>query len=80
VGNKEKLKKKWNSLKPDEREEIMKVIPKYKLSKPDKQFRKNPETYLNNRSWEDELIIPEQRKNGEEVPQSSVDLTKSIYR
>jgi len=25
-------------------------------STPDKQYRKNPETYLNNKSWNDEII------------------------
>ena len=57
TGSKEKIEKKWNALKPQEREEIMSILPKYKRSQPDKQFRKNPETYLNNRSWEDEIIV-----------------------
>jgi len=34
----------------------MQHLPKYKLSRPDKTFRKDPLTYLNNKSWEDEII------------------------
>lgn len=47
--------KKWNKLKDSEREEIIKTLPTYIKSTPDIQFRKNPITYLNQRTWEDEL-------------------------
>ena len=57
VGDKTKLATKWNKLKDDERYLIMLYIPKYIESQPDKQFRKHPATFLNNRSWEDEIII-----------------------
>lgn len=56
VGEKAKIKKKWLALKQAEREAIMEFIPNYKASQPDKQFRKNPETFLNNKSWNDEII------------------------
>lgn len=56
VGEKGKLKKKWDALNDLEREFAIKHIPNYKLSQPDKKFRKNPETYLNNKSWNDEII------------------------
>lgn len=56
IGDKIKLQKKWNKLKDSDREEIIKYIPKYISSIPDKKFRKNPETFLNNNSWNDELI------------------------
>jgi len=59
TGNKEKIKKKWESLKDVERESIIEYLPAYKLSTPDKQFRKQPATFLNNRSWEDEIVIKE---------------------
>lgn len=51
-----KCESKWNRLKIKEREEIMTHVPKYKISQPDKQFRKNPMTYLNSKSWENEII------------------------
>jgi len=62
VGLKEKLIKKWDKLTQREKEAIMEYIPNYKLCQPDKQFRKNPETFLNNKSWNDELIFPNKPK------------------
>ena len=56
VGDKQKLKKKWNKLTDEERQNAMNYLDLYKKSVPDKQFRKNPETFLNNKSWNDEII------------------------
>lgn len=61
TGERKKLTKKWLALTDEERETIMNYIPKYIECQPDKQFRKNPETFLNNKSWNDELIS---RNNG----------------
>lgn len=60
VGEKGKLTKKWENLKAEERVAAMEHIPRYKLAQPDKKYRKNPDTYINNKSWNDELIY----KNG----------------
>lgn len=56
VGDKQKLKSKWNKLSDRERDQIMEYLPLYKEAVPDKQFRKNPETFLNNKSWLDEIV------------------------
>jgi len=56
IGVKEKLKNKWLKLSDLERENAMNYIDLYKKSVPDKQFRKYPETFLNNKSWNDEII------------------------
>ena len=56
VGDKQKLKKKWNKLTDEEMQNAMNYLDLYKQSVPDKQFRKNPETFLNNKSWNDEII------------------------
>jgi hypothetical protein len=56
VGDKQKLKKKWNKLTDEERQNAMNYLDLYKQSVPDKQFRKNPETFINNKSWNDEII------------------------
>jgi hypothetical protein len=66
VGDKQKLIKKWEDLKDKERELIMAHIPKYKISQPDKKYRKDPQTYLNNKSWNDEIILP---NNGQNITQ-----------
>ncbi len=54
--NKTKTKKKWMNLSNDDRAAIFKSLPDYIKSTPDKTFRKHPMTYLNNRSWEDEIV------------------------
>ena len=54
--NKPDCEKKWDKLKDEERTLIMAHIPKYKLAQPDKKYRKDPKTFLNQQSWNDELI------------------------
>jgi hypothetical protein len=66
VGEKGKLFKKWCALKPCDRTAIMEYIPKYKLAQPDKTYRKHPATFLNNKSWLDELIYAKPVTNGAE--------------
>lgn len=56
VGSKEKLKKKWQKLPRDTRRRIIEYIPLYVTATPDKKYRKNFETFLNNQSWNDEII------------------------
>ncbi|MBE0663987.1 MAG: hypothetical protein IH597_16135 [Bacteroidales bacterium] len=58
VGNKEKLRRRWLALSDSDRQAAMDYIPLYLHTQPDKKFRKNPETFLNNKSWTDELIFP----------------------
>lgn len=53
---KEKTFNKWKNLKQYEIDEILQYVPNYVRSTPDPQFRKNPLTFLNNRSWKDEII------------------------
>lgn len=56
VGCKAKLEKKWNSMSLKDRKAAIEYIPLYVIAQPDKQFRKNFQTFLNQRGWEDELI------------------------
>ena len=55
-GDKQKLVKKWNKLSDKEKVLIRDYIPKYKEAEPDKQYRRDPQTFLNNKSWNDEII------------------------
>ena len=48
--------RKWKRLTKTDQKDIIAYVPKYVASKPDKYFRKDPATFLNNRSWEDEII------------------------
>ena len=56
--------KAFKKLNQSEVSEMMAFIPKYKQAQPDKQFRKNPEAFINNKGWLDELIskTPEKKK------------------
>ena len=51
-----KCEKKWANLSETERELCIIALPEYIKSTPDKQFRRHPSTYLNNKSWENEII------------------------
>jgi len=56
IGNIQKLSAKWQKLPLEDKKAIYEYIPLYKKAVPEKQFRKNPETFLNNKSWNDEII------------------------
>lgn len=56
VGNKERLEKKWNSMSKKDRKAAIEYIPLYVIATEDKKYRKNFQTFLNQRGWEDELI------------------------
>lgn len=59
TSDKKKCNAKFDKLNERDKQQIFETLPEYKKATPDKQFRKNPETYLNNRAWEHEIIIPE---------------------
>jgi hypothetical protein len=56
-----KCEKKWAKLTDAEKRACIAATPAYVASTTDLQFRRNPMTYLNNKSWENQ-IIP--RNNG----------------
>ncbi len=68
TGKKEKVKKKFLNLPEKTRELIMEYIPKYKLSQPNKKYRKDPTTFLNNDGWLDEIITEQQEANPTKLP------------
>lgn len=78
VGCKEKLEKKWNSMSQKDRKAAIEYIPLYVISKPDKQFRKNFQTFLNQRGWEDEIIgTPQQPTTNEHSSDISLLIDKT---
>jgi hypothetical protein len=80
VGRKDCLNK-FMKLSINDIEKIIQSVPKYVLSTPDEKYRKNPETYLNGRHWEDEIeltSIVATKKQGFEyppLPSPAVDFT-----
>lgn len=72
-GDKAKLEKKYAKISEEDRKKIIAHVKEYKLAQPDKQFRKDPATYLNNRGWEDEIIYS--RKSQVKQQNQPMDLT-----
>ena len=62
VGSLEKIKLKWKVVSKSDREKIKLYLPLYKSSRPDKQYRKNADTFLNQKGWNDEIIDPISKK------------------
>ena len=54
--SKDKAEKVWKTLNKEEKALALQHAPVYAQSTPDKQFRKHPTTYLNNKSFNDEII------------------------
>lgn len=58
-----KCESKWMKLKPADKAKIFETLPDYIKSTPDLKYRKNPATYLNNKSWENEIAVTEVKKS-----------------
>lgn len=54
---KEKCMKKWAKLSKKDKLACIAVTPAYVASTPDVTYRKDPYTYLNNKSWNDEIYF-----------------------
>lgn len=68
--DKKKCSDKFYKLSVEDLEGIKLNLPKYILSTPDVQYRKNPLTWLNGKCWNDEVSTPQQEQN----------LNSSFYR
>ena len=66
-----KCEGKWKRLTDGDRKACIEAVPTYVKSTPDTQYRKNPATYLNNKSWENEIrgVLPPPIKRG---PQAGI--------
>jgi len=52
---KEKSAKLYGKTTESDRQKMIEFIPKYKAYQPNERYRKNPETFLFNKTWNDEL-------------------------
>jgi hypothetical protein len=57
----------WNALTKSERVACLEKLPSYVLGTPDKQWRKHPEKYLRNKSWNNEISSSANLKNPDVV-------------
>jgi hypothetical protein len=53
--DKPKCEAKWSKLSFEEQTAVIEYIPKYLSTIKDKQYQKYPATFLNNRSWENDI-------------------------
>lgn len=67
-----KCEKLWDKLSNQDKIDCMAYIPRYKQAQPDKQYRKNPETFLRNKSWNDELIYRNGNSNNNNDPREKL--------
>lgn len=81
IGDKKKIENKWNKLKDEERQKIIDTLPTFLNSITDKQFQPFPETYLNNKRWNDEFLNTEKKQYNFITPNghSKKLLTESEY-
>ncbi|MBA4851375.1 hypothetical protein [Emticicia sp. BO119] len=56
IGDRQRCEKKWNALSYKEKWLAWQHIPDYVRSTPDKKYRANLETYLNQKRWNNEII------------------------
>lgn len=66
-GNKKTSRQKWQKLKPTEKQAALEHIPKYIKATPEIIYRKNFETYINQETWEDEILMPPPPKSTEPI-------------
>lgn len=67
IGAKEKCIAKWNKLSDAEREKIISTLPQFIKSISEKKFQPHPETYLNQKRWNDEIDLKSITENKKSV-------------
>ena len=55
--NKEDCLKKWKRLSISDMNEALSMVDRYVRSTPDKQYRKNPATWIYQKGWRNEVIV-----------------------
>jgi hypothetical protein len=75
---KDKAKKLWDKLSNKDKKACMEYTPAYVASTSEKRFRKNPETFLRNKSWNDEIIPHNNATNKPSLEQQRLDKLADI--
>lgn len=65
--DKAKCEVKWNNLSKSDKQLAINYIPGYVNSTKEKEFRRNPATFLNSKGWENELITNQKKDNNEQL-------------
>ena len=69
--DRQKCEKKWAKLDETERAAVMAYLPGYIEATPDIKYRRDPSTFLNNRTWENDLPSHGET-NGQTMPAPNV--------
>lgn len=77
VGNISKLNAKIAALPSHTIQHILNHIPAYVQATPDIQYRKNLETYLNNKSWQDEIY--QNNNNGNNYRKNTLNELDAVF-
>ena len=75
--SREKVERKWFSLSAKDQTACMESLPKYIKATPDRQFRKHPATYLNQKCWNDSIYVKEEERQTYTEPSQP---TSSTYK
>jgi hypothetical protein len=67
---KEKCYSEWKFINTIDKDKILNTLPNYIASTPEVQFRRHPITYLRNKGWLDEVIIPKSQNPFSEAKDS----------
>ena len=67
--DKVKAKKSWMNLTLNEMGEAIKAVKTYVESTPDKQYRRMPATWINNKSWKNDIKLNKKKTNRYVKPQ-----------
>lgn len=78
--DKKKCEAIWKKLNQAEKEAIIEYIPHYHISQPEKKYRRHPQTFLNNRSWENELINPKTENEKSHSERQAERLARGEFR
>lgn len=71
--SKDKAKKSWNKLNEQEKDLALQSVQAYVESTPDKSFRKHPTTYLNQKSFNDEIITRNNNNTNRIAPKVTIE-------
>jgi hypothetical protein len=71
--------RKWKGLKQRDKEAVMDYIPAYKAANPDKQYRKNPESFFNAKAWENEIIDSSSGNDWNHFAQANINSSSKLY-
>ena len=64
-GDKARCEVKWKKLTGEDQTRIIEILPRYLKTIKDKQYQPYPETFLNQRRWENEDLLPVQEVDSE---------------